>query len=308
MQTTESCGIVGYIGKDQALEYLLEGLHILQNRGYDSAGVATVHREREQNSIITTKYASVDKTNDSITLLDEHAPARHNGDVVGIAHTRWATHGGKTDANAHPHLDMKNRIALVHNGTIENSSQLRDELESNGVVFRSQTDTEVIVQLIGYYLDNGYPILVDAVKKALPRLDGTWGIAVISKEQPDQMIAARNGSPLVVGIGKDTMFVASEFTAFCRHTSQYISLHDNEVIVIKADGTGMDLSRVEHAPEEKMELSPAPYPHWTIKEIMEQPQAINRALAYGSRIDRDGLIRLGGLDANKEYVFVFYFC
>eukprot|EP00455_Lapot_gusevi_P042359 TRINITY_DN5010_c0_g2_i4.p1 TRINITY_DN5010_c0_g2~~TRINITY_DN5010_c0_g2_i4.p1 ORF type:complete len:473 (-),score=186.99 TRINITY_DN5010_c0_g2_i4:58-1476(-) len=142
--------------------------------------------------------------------------------------------------------------------------------------------------------------LMEAVKSTLQRLEGTWGIALISRDHPDQIIAARNGSPLVVGIGKEQMFVASEFTAFSRHTNEYISLHDGEVVVIKSDGSDLDLSRVELAPKEDVQLDPSPYPHWTIKEIMEQPAAISRALNLGGRLDAKGLVKLGGLEANRE--------
>lgn len=297
LETAHACGIVAFVGKkDSANNYLLEGLHILQNRGYDSAGMATINPQTHEISV--TKYASVGSTSDSIDLLKKHATS-HEGDTVGIAHTRWATHGGKTDANAHPHMDYKNRIALVHNGTIENSGELKEELEKHGIKFRSETDTEVIAQLIGHYLDKQLPLL-DAVKQTLGRLEGTWGLAIISKDWPDQVIAARNGSPLVIGLGADRMFVASELSAFCRHTQNYISLNDGEIAVVRANGTDLDLSRVEKAPEMEIEMSPAPYPHWTIKEIMEQPAAIARTLGYGGRFTGDGLVKLGGLQAHAD--------
>jgi glutamine---fructose-6-phosphate transaminase (isomerizing) len=206
----EACGIVAYVGNDNALGYLLEGLTILQNRGYDSCGVATLTND-DQHNLVTTKFASKGSTSDSIAILKKESPTRHQNHHVGVAHTRWATHGGKTDENAHPHSDAKKRIALVHNGTIENSSALKEELIAKGIQFDGQTDTEVIAKMIGVYLDEGMP-LMDAIKATLARLHGTYGLAIISKDQPDQIIAARNGSPLVIGIGKDQMFVASEHT------------------------------------------------------------------------------------------------
>jgi len=294
----KACGIVAFIGEEPAVHYLLEGIHILQNRGYDSAGVATVNGDGE---LITTKYASVGSTSDSIDLLKAKAPAHHKNDHVGIAHTRWATHGGKTDENAHPHSDEKNRIALVHNGTIENCHELKDELKKMGLTFKSQTDTEVIAQLIGTKLDEGHG-LMDAVKLALERLEGTWGLAIIDKSKPDQIIAARNGSPLVIGIDTEQkrMFVSSECCSFSRYTNQYISLKDGEVAVVKADGVSLDLGRIEKAHQEEIALSPAPWPHWTIKEIFEQPAAISRALNYGARFSGDGHVKLGGLESNSE--------
>lgn len=291
-----SCGIIAFVGEEPAVEYLLEGLTILQNRGYDSAGCTTLNKQRE---LVTTKFASAGSTSDSIDLLKAAAPANHQGDSIGIAHTRWATHGGKTDANAHPHLDYKERVAIVHNGTIENSHELKAELEALGIQFKSQTDTEVIAQLIGFYLDQDMPIL-EAVKCALARLEGTWGLAILHKDSPNQIIAARNGSPLVIGLGQKRMFVASELSAFNRHTSQYISLNDGEVAVINADGMNLDLTRVQKAPTEHIQLSPDPFPHWTVKEIMEQPEAMSRTLGYGARFDAQGNVKLGGMEDNKD--------
>lgn len=293
----QACGIVAYIGTEQAVDFLLEGLHILQSRGYDSAGVTTF--DPSKNQLMTTKYASKGSTSDCIALVTKEAPTNHNQHVVGIAHTRWATHGGKTDQNAHPHLDHKNRIGIVHNGTIENASTLKQELQATGIKFRSETDTEVIVQLISFYLDQKMPLL-EAVKTALARLEGTWGIVVISKDQPNQLIVARNGSPLVIGIGKGRMFVASEVSAFSRHCKEFVAMKDGEVAVITREGMSLDMSRAEIAPHEEIEISPAPYPHWTIKEIVEQPEAVARTLNYGGRFNSDGSVRLGGLDMNKQ--------
>eukprot|EP01006_Ploeotia_vitrea_P031171 TRINITY_DN63464_c0_g1_i1.p1 TRINITY_DN63464_c0_g1~~TRINITY_DN63464_c0_g1_i1.p1 ORF type:complete len:711 (-),score=414.30 TRINITY_DN63464_c0_g1_i1:146-2278(-) len=294
--SARACGIVAYVGDDPAVDYLLEGLHILQNRGYDSAGITTVHGDE----LVTTKYASVGSTSDSIQLVKKHAPDRHRNDNIGIAHTRWATHGGKTDTNAHPHLDAKGRVALVHNGTIENADALRGELaKTHGIEFRSETDTEVIVQLIGVYLDQGESV-VDAVKLATSRLEGTWGLAIVHKDHPNQVIAARNGSPLVVGIGKDEMFVASEVAAFSRYCNEFVDLNDGEVAVVKPGDFTLDQSRVEKAETMQIELSPAPYPHWTIKEIMEQPQAVARTLNYGGRFLSNGNVKLGGLNMNRD--------
>lgn len=295
----DACGIVAYVGKepkDPAVKYLLEGLTILQNRGYDSCGVATINSKKE---IITTKFASADSTSDSIKLLSTAAPPLHEGNPVGIAHTRWATHGGKTDANAHPHSDAKNRIALVHNGTIENANELKQELKELGLPFKSDTDSEVIAVLIGRYLDEGLETM-DAVKKALSRLHGTWGLCILDTAHPDRIIAARNGSPLVVGIAEGRMFLGSEFSSFGRYTNQYIPLRDGEVAVVEAGAVSLDKSRQESAPKtDDILLSPAPYAHWTIREINEQPEAISRALGYGGRMHR-GRVKLGGLQAKQE--------
>jgi glucosamine--fructose-6-phosphate aminotransferase (isomerizing) len=196
-------------------------------------------------------------------------------------------------------LDHKNRVALVHNGVIENCDELREELMKKGVTFRSETDTEVIVQLIGIHLDEGLSFL-EAVTKAQSRLEGTWGLVIISTEIPDQIIAAKKGSPLLIGIGKDRMFVASEAAAFGQHTKEFIALEDGEVAVVKRDGHSLDVRRIELAPKEKILLTPHPFPHWTIKEIMEQPEAISRALNYGGRFQDESKVKLGGLEENKE--------
>lgn len=297
LDQAEACGIVGYLGADPAVDHLLEGLHILQNRGYDSAGIATINSEGD---LVTSKFASVGSTSDSIAILKTEAPGAHNKDTVGIAHTRWATHGGRTDENAHPHSDYKNRIALVHNGTIENYAELKAELEAEGMTFKSNTDTEVIANLIGHYLDLDLDLLT-SVQSAFTRLEGTWGVAIIHKDMPDQIIAARNGSPLVLGLDEGRTFVASELSAFSRHTRQYIALKDGEMAVVTRDGVvSLDKNRVEEAPEEHILLDPSPYPHWTQKEIMEQPQAIARTLGYGSRFYQDGRVKLGGLDNNRD--------
>lgn len=288
------CGIIGAVGDENAVSALLDGLSILESRGYDSAGIATLGAD---GRLVATKFAS-GAAPDAIHRLREHRE-QHIGHTIGIGHTRWATHGGKTDQNAHPHHDAKNRIALVHNGVIENANTLRTELQSHGIAFRSETDTEVIAQLIGRYLDNGEE-LTSAVKHALTRLEGTWGIAVIAADQPDRIIAARNGSPLVIGIGAGKMYIASEPAAFSNQTREFISLHNGEVAIVKPNGHTLDISRIEHAPDETIDISPAPHPHWTIKEILEQPEAIARTLNHGARIVNDTQVKLGGLEQNAD--------
>jgi len=289
----DTCGIVAYIGKEEAFGFLMDGLTILENRGYDSAGVATLD---SNGQIITTKFASTASSSDAISRLKKHRNT-HEGHKVGVAHTRWATHGGKTDKNAHPHMDAKERIALVHNGVITNSGELKKELEAKGIQFRSETDTEVIAQCIGAELDTGCSVL-DAIKRTESKLEGTWGVVVIARGKPDEMYAFKNGSPLLVGISKGRMFVASEPAAFSQHTKEYISLENGEVALIRPEGHSLDLSRVELAPNEKIDTSPAPFEHWTLKEIMEQPEAISRSLNYGGRFKNETEVKLGGLDNN----------
>ncbi|RHY31616.1 hypothetical protein DYB32_003329 [Aphanomyces invadans] len=311
MTQTDNCGIVGVVSKHQdANNFLLEGLTILQNRGYDSAGMATTKHDGSA-PITVTKFASVQGTADSINLLRE-TKDQHANNTVGIAHTRWATHGGKTDENSHPHMDQNKRVAVVHNGTITNYNELKNELLEAGVKFSSQTDTEVIAQLIGQIMSEGADCLT-ATRLALGRLEGTWGICVMARDEPGKVIVARNGSPLCIGYGSNSMYIASETTAFTRHTKRFLSLQDGEVAVVKADTAELNpqhpddlttlqrfpTSRLGTAPDVKVRLSPAPFPHWTIREIMEQPKAVASSLGYGGRVSDDH-VYLGGLEAEKE--------
>jgi glucosamine--fructose-6-phosphate aminotransferase (isomerizing) len=295
-ETADNCGIVGVVSNsEEATGFLLEGLTILRNRGYDSAGIATLSGDNEE--LLVTKFASRDTTSDSIDLVRGNC-AKHTGSLVGIGHTRWATHGGKTDQNAHPHTDQHHRIALIHNGTINNSYDLKKELMEKGIRFVSETDTEVIAQLIGLNLDQGMNTK-DAVSAALSRCDGSWGLAVINKSRPGEIVVACNGSPMVIGLGQSKTFIASETSAFSKYTRNYIAMKDGEIGVIHAHDNALDLSRVETAPEHDIQLTPDPYPHFTLKECMEQPEAIARALSFGARMNA-GKIVLGGLDTNKE--------
>ena len=291
----DNCGIVGVVGQPDASGFLLEGLTILRNRGYDSAGIATVGGSGNEVSI--TKYASRESTSDSIDLVRANS-SKHAGHTVGIAHTRWATHGGKTDTNAHPHSDYKDRIALVHNGTINNSYELKKELQQLGISFKSETDTEVIAQLVGKYLDKGMDTK-DALSHALANCDGSWGIALVNKNNPREILVACNGSPMVIGLGQGRTFIASETSAFSRYTKSYIAMKDGEIGVVRADDTTLDISRVQIAPDHDVLLSPDPFPHFTIKELIEQPEAIARALSYGARMNGKRIV-LGGLDKNVD--------
>lgn len=245
-------------------EFLLEGLTILKNRGYDSAGIATM-APGSAEGLVVTKYASVGENADGLELVREQSK-KNKGHSIGIAHTRWATHGGKTDENAHPHVDSSGKIALVHNGTLNNANELRRELQSRGHKFTSQTDTEVIAKLIGeIYARDGCSVK-EATEKAMASCDGTWGLGIMCTDAPDELVVACNGSPLVIGIGADRMFIASETSAFNRYTKNFISMKDGEIGVLHADGTTLDLGRMQVAPEQEIKLSPAPYSHWTLKE------------------------------------------
>ena len=246
-----------------------------------------------------TKFASLGDKADSIELVSQHSESASHGHHVGIAHTRWATHGGKTDENAHPHVDSSGKIALVHNGTLNNANELRSMLQAKGHVFTSQTDTEVIAKLIGDIYKDKKVSVRDATEEALTLCDGSWGLCIMCTDEPDELVVACNGSPLVIGISDDRTFIASETSAFNRFTKNFISMKDGEIGVLHADGRTLDLSRKQLAPDQQVMLSPAPYPHWTIRECIEQPEAIARALAYGGRLGADA-VYLGGFDKNFD--------
>ena len=287
------CGIIGYTGQKRALPILLEGLRRLEYRGYDSAGVALVDR----NGLSVTKAAGRIFVLEQ--LIDTQLPQTH-----GIGHTRWATHGAPTDVNAHPHVDATNRIALIHNGIIENNRALRTYLEQQGIEFRSETDTEVLVQLIAHFYDGD---LEAAVRRALHDVTGTYGIAVVARDELGVIIAARKGSPLIVGVGKGEHLLASDPAAILAHTTQVVYLDDGEMARITPDElrlTTLDAVPVARGVEEvewsleQIELSG--YDHFMLKEIFEQPEAIETCLR--GRIDlTEGAVRLGGLvDCTRE--------
>jgi glucosamine--fructose-6-phosphate aminotransferase (isomerizing) len=297
------CGIIGYLGSSNYTEFILTGLKLLQNRGYDSVGTATI----ECDKLKTVKFASIG-TNDAITKLEEELISTKESTskfAVGIGHTRWATHGPKTDINAHPHHDNKDRIALVHNGIIENYSELKKNLLDRGYVFRSQTDTEVIAVLIGKYLDEEETV-DNAIMKTAGELMGTWALVIIHKDFPENIWALRNGSPLLLGISDEFVMVASEHIAFGKYINKYIIIDDNDLIkVVKKGKTisyNIDIEKysIKNIKNELIELTPTNYRHWMLKEISEQPDSIIRALNNGARLENSECVKLGGLEQCSE--------
>ena len=306
------CGIVGYVGKRDAVPVLVEGLHRLEYRGYDSAGLAVVHRGRLQ----VTKTAG--RVQDLRDKLKSNTKA-----TLGIGHTRWATHGEPNEVNAHPHTDTAGRIAVVHNGIIENAEQLRGQLQTGGVTLASDTDTEALAHMIAAELaaaesaapddggpDNGGPeSLEDAVVRALRRVEGAYGLVVLDTKQPDQLVVARNGSPIVLGLGENEMFVASDVAALVRYTRQVIYLEDGEVATIRAtDYRTTTLSGSQHDSRTKTPMTVeadaddyelGPFQDYMRKEIHEQPDALRRAL-LGRLDDRFATARLGGINLDAR--------
>lgn len=293
------CGIVGYLGpaeSAEAVEAVLAGLDLLQNRGYDSVGVSIIQADK----IRTIKCASTTINNALHVLKNRLTPLPISNAAIG--HTRWATHGGKTDANAHPHHDEKDRLSLVHNGIIENFAEIKADLVKKGYSFKSSTDTEIISVLIGALLDEGRAML-EAIQEATGRLKGTWALVLLHRDFPTKMWAVRNGSPLLLGSSPSCMMVASEQVAFQSYINQYIVLKDHDVLEIENRGgdefvfnKSLAKYRREQMKSEDVTATPAPWPHWMLKEIMEQPAAVLRAMNNGGRIASETTVKLGGLD------------
>jgi glucosamine--fructose-6-phosphate aminotransferase (isomerizing) len=282
------CGIVGYIGKKNATPILIEGLRRVLYRGYDSVGLALITKEGEVN--VVKRVGRVENLERAIAEMNLEGN-------IGLSHSRWATHGGVTEANAHPHWDCRKEIFLVHNGIIENYKELKDRLIKEGHQFSSETDTEIMVHLIEKYFQGN---LEEAVRRALREVRGTYGIAVISKKDPQKIVAARLSSPLILGINKDEFLVASDPAAIVTHTRQIINLDDNEIAVLKPN----DFFILKEKPLETIEWTPEAaekkgYPHFMLKEIMEEPDTIENAL-LGRLIPEEGMVKLGGLDSVTE--------
>jgi glucosamine--fructose-6-phosphate aminotransferase (isomerizing) len=284
------CGIVGYVGEQQSLPILLEGLRRLEYRGYDSAGVA----------IMNGDGLKIEKAAGKISVLEKKIDASRPQGTLGIAHTRWATHGEPNTVNAHPHSDCRGRIAVVHNGIIENYSTIKTKLQEEGHRFTTDTDTEVIAHLIEKFYHGN---LEDAVSSALRHLTGTYGIAVISSDEPMKIVGARHGSPLVVGICDDNEYIlASDVSAIIRHTNQVVYLDDEEMVVLTPSGIQTSNLRQE-AVSKKVEtvdwdlemIEKAGFPHFMLKEIFEQPTSLRNTLR-GRLLADEGTARLGGLN------------
>lgn len=292
------CGIVGYIGNGNVYDILIKGLHRLEYRGYDSAGVALVGNDGKLN---------VYKTMGKVSNLEAYCADKVTDCRAGIAHTRWATHGEPSDFNAHPHFSEDGNIALVHNGTIENYKVLKDALVQHGRKFKSETDTEVLAQLIEYVRVTNKCSLLEAVRHALKQVVGAYAIAVVQKDNPDTIIAARQSSPLVIGIGDGETFLASDATPFVEYTKKCVYLKDGEIAEIKRNEP-LNITDLNNVKAEidvtKLEMSISQlekggYAHFMLKEIFEQPSTLRdcirgRVVAGGSKIN------ISGVNDNKE--------
>ncbi|HUW81316.1 MAG TPA: glutamine--fructose-6-phosphate transaminase (isomerizing) [Phycisphaerae bacterium] len=282
------CGIVGYIGHKQAKPVLLEGLKRLEYRGYDSAGVALL----SDGQLRTTRSVG------RILALEEKLGDVDSPATAGVAHTRWATHGHPTEQNAHPHSDASGQIAVVHNGIIENYHSLRQYLTQHGIEFYGETDTEVLAKLIGHFYQGD---IEQAVRTALAEVQGTYGLAVLCAHEPDRLVLARLGSPLIVGVGDGEYIVASDAAAIVEHTKQVIYLADREMAVATRDSfrsTTLDAvpvtKQVHQVDFDLQEIELAGYEHFMLKEICEQPECMRNCLR-GRLLPREGRIHLGGI-------------
>ncbi|MEO8230783.1 MAG: glutamine--fructose-6-phosphate transaminase (isomerizing) [Ignavibacteriota bacterium] len=284
------CGIVGYIGEKNCVPILINGLKRLEYRGYDSAGIGIINHK---NSIVV-------KNKGKVSLLEEKIEDLNLSATIGIGHTRWATHGIPNELNAHPHCNEDNTIFLIHNGIIENYQVLKKGLINFGYTFKSETDSEVLVHLIDNFIKKGND-LAKSVQLALHEVEGTYGLAIVYTKEPDKIIAARKGSPLVVGIGEGENFIASDVSAILAHTKQVIYLEDGEIAVIKKDSFNAKTIHDDEIEKEVHEITMTleeidrgGYAHFMLKEIMEQPESLQNSIR-GRIIDEEGSSVLGGL-------------
>ena len=300
------CGIVGYIGNKEAKNIILNGLKRLEYRGYDSSGISTI----ENQSIITTKCKG------KISSLSQKVENKNHNGNIGIGHTRWATHGKPNQVNAHPHHDQDNVFSLIHNGIIENHFTIKQFLLEKGVVFNSETDSEVLVQFISFLYKEHKLSFFDAVKLALKEVVGAYGILVLCNDEPNKIIAARNGSPLIVGIGDNEHFIASDTSAVIDSTRNILFLEDGEIVEIEKNNY-----KIKHLDHEKLvskkikkieysleEIEKGDYEHFMLKEIFQQPQSI--ADSFRGRILENNRIKLGGIEdyyqriIDSDYIYI----
>jgi len=292
------CGIVGYIGPRPAADILLDGLRRLEYRGYDSAGLA----------IINGTGLKIRKAAGKLSVLANELDGQRPTGTIGIGHTRWATHGAPTTPNAHPHTDQSGRIAVIHNGIIENASAIRTVLLQRGHAFTSETDTEVLAHLIGEYYEGD---LEEAVAAALRDVDGAYGLAVISADEPDVLVAARKGSPLLVGVGEREWFVASDASAILEHTRSVVYLDDGEMAILTRKGyriRTLTITRLDK-PVSQIEWDLATierggYSHFMLKEIFEQPESVANT-ARGHFLEEEGTTRLHGINLTDDQLLAF---
>ncbi|MCT4563126.1 MAG: glutamine--fructose-6-phosphate transaminase (isomerizing) [Maledivibacter sp.] len=287
------CGIVGYIGDKKATPILIDGLSKLEYRGYDSAGIAVF----KDNDIHVEKYEG------RLSILADNVGDKDYNGCIGIGHTRWATHGAPSDKNSHPHTNQSGNIAVIHNGIIENYIKIKEWLiEEKNVCFKSETDTEVIAHLIDYYYEGD---LLDAVFKAIEKMEGAYAIAAVCKSEPDKIVAVRKDSPLIVGLGKGENFLASDIPAILKHTRDILLIENDEVVLLTKERVtifnGLRQIQAREIFEVTWDVEAAEkegYEHFMIKEIHEQPKGVHETLHR--RLNKEGTIELDGIQITKE--------
>ena len=294
------CGIVGYIGKQDAYPILIKGLQRLEYRGYDSAGIA----------LINNGNLNVYKAKGKVADLVRFAEQQDIKGTIGIAHTRWATHGEPNQVNAHPHYSQSEELAIIHNGIIENYAVLKEGLKEQGYTFNSETDTEVLIQLIEFVKKSNQVDLATAVQLALNQVVGAYAIAVIEKNKPDIIVAARKGSPLVVGVGEDEYFLASDATPIIEFTNKVVYVGDEEIVTLERDKELRikTISNVEKTPEIKKlemtlnQLEKGGYPHFMIKEIFEQPKTLSDSMRGRVNVEENNITHSGFIDNKDKFL------
>jgi glucosamine--fructose-6-phosphate aminotransferase (isomerizing) len=300
------CGIFGIISinKINIYKYILDGLIQLQNRGYDSSGIGIINNINSNNHVFEIIKKATNNNMNSIEYLSNYNNINNiNNNYVGIGHNRWATHGGKTDYNSHPHISNDKKILLVHNGIIENYIELKKMLLDNNYTFYSDTDTEVIVNLISFFYKNNN--IIHSINETIKLLRGTYGLIILSIDNPDNIYCIRQGSPILIGYNDDVAIITSEQSGFCKLVNNYIVIDNNDLCVISNINNTININtnseyKLKDIKLGNYELSPYPYKHWTLKEIFEQPYSINSSLNFGGRIKNDYEVKLGGVENYTE--------
>lgn len=296
------CGIVGYLGKRDAYPVLIKGLKRLEYRGYDSAGVALITDQKELR---------VYKTKGKVSDLEAYAQDKDTSGCAGIAHTRWATHGEPNSTNAHPHISASGNLAIIHNGIIENYAVLKEGLQRNGVTFQSSTDTEVLVQLIDYIQQKRNVDLLTAIRMALRQVIGAYAIAILDKNDPNKIIAARKSSPLVVGVGEDEFFIGSDASPLIEYTDKVVYLDDNDIAIIhrgepEAEFVNFNNEKIDHEIQtvdlNLGQIEKGGYPHFMLKEIFEQPDCLQDCMRGRINVDANNVVLSAVIDYRKELI------
>ena len=301
------CGIFGIVlnnNNENIYNLIIDGLIQLQNRGYDSAGICVI----KNNKFEVNKCASTNKLNALDKLMSITDIKESKDDTyIGIGHNRWATHGVKNDTNAHPHLSSDSKFVIVHNGIIENYNEIKQKLIKEGFIFNSQTDTEVIVNLLQYNYNNSVEDtnMTDIIKQTIEELRGTYGLLIQSLYEPNKLYCVRNGSPLLIGQNDEEVIVTSEQSGFCNKMSNYITLHNDDICVITRNNENVSINTTHNYIKKNVTLvesnqTPHPYKHWTLKEINEQPDVILNSINKGGRIKNASEVKLGGLEQHDD--------